>query len=128
IGWITKTVTATLLAAAVRDGRLALTDPVQNFAPAGLVLPAYSDWNGTVPIRFVDLATHTAALPADPGYVPAGGYTTEQMYGYLQSYALACAPGRLWNYSNLGFRPLANVLPSLGDLDRSAEAFAPWQH
>lgn len=128
IGSLTKTVTATLLAAAVADGRLALADTVADFVPVGVTVPSYLDGNGTTTqIRFVDLGTQTASLPLDPGDVPAGGYTIQAMYAYLKAYALIAPPGSTWNYSNVGFGLLANVLASLANFDGFSELFEDWK-
>ncbi|MHC2764277.1 D-alanyl-D-alanine-carboxypeptidase/D-alanyl-D-alanine-endopeptidase [Bradyrhizobium liaoningense] len=116
LGSVTKTFTATLLAGAASEGRLALDTTVQSLAPSGAVIPAYSTYQGTTEIRLLDLATHTAGLPQDPPNVPAGGYTPSDMYRYLRGYALAVRPGEGWNYSNLGYGLLSNVLVNLDDL------------
>jgi serine-type D-Ala-D-Ala carboxypeptidase/endopeptidase len=114
LGSITKTFTATVLAAKCHDGTIGLHDQVQPHAPHGVTLPPYSTWNQSIGIRFVDLATHTAGLPLDARGVPVdGGYTVEEMYRYLNLYALAIAPGANWNYSDLGFGLLANILVSM---------------
>lgn len=128
IGSLTKTITATLLALAVQDGRVKLEDPVAAFAPPGAVLPVYLDGNGTVSqIRFVDLGTQTGSLPLDPNNGSAGGYSIQEMYVYLESYALTAPPGSRWNYSNLGFSLLANVLASLDNFDGFSELFEDWK-
>jgi len=65
IGSVTKVFTATLLAAMVEEGLLALDDPVQRYLPAGVELPVRGR-----PITLADLATHTAGLPRLPrGFV-----------------------------------------------------------
>lgn len=115
IGSITKTFTAALLAAAVRDLSISLSDDAQNFVPDGINLPTYESWKGNTPFTLVQLATHTSGLPFDPRDVPPGGYRASDMYRYLNSYALAVAPGVSWNYSNLGFGLLANILIALYD-------------
>ncbi|APR75958.1 Penicillin-binding protein AmpH [Minicystis rosea] len=110
IGSLSKTFTATLLAQATQRG-LRLDELVQPYAPPGVVLPTYDGDDEPLGPRFVDLATHTAGLPLDPrGVPPEGGYTTEEMYRYLDRYALAIAPGKHWSYSNTGFGLLANIL------------------
>ena len=108
IGSVTKTFTATLLARAVHRGSVHLDGALQRFVRSEL--PTYDTYNASVPIRFVDAATHTAGLPLDPRGVPPGGYSTQQMYKDLSQYALAVEPGTSWNYSNTGFGLLANVL------------------
>lgn len=110
VGSVTKTFTATLLAQACDEGLLRLEDQVADFSPAGIDLPVYTTWSGSTPFRFVDLATHTAGLPFDPPHVPPFGYTVQEMYHYLNGYTLAVPPGIYWNYSNVGFGLLGNVL------------------
>ncbi len=128
IGSVTKTFTATLLARAVHRGLVRLDGYLQPFVTSPL--PTYDTYNASVPIRFVDAATHTAGLPLDPRGVPPGGYSVEQMYEYLGLYALAVAPGTSWSYSNTGFGLLANVLvaaeraPGFGALVESLKASA----
>ncbi len=128
IGSVTKTFTAALLARAVHRGLLRLDGQLQRFVTARL--PTYDTYNASVPIRFVDAATHTASLPLDPRGVPPGGYSVERMYEDLSLYALAVTPGTSWNYSNTGFGLLANVLvaaegsPGYGALVESLKASA----
>ena len=121
IGSVTKTFTATMLAATVRDGRIDLVDTVEKFAPIGARLPCYTNWQGSIAIRFQDLATHTAGLPTDPAIVPAGGYSIPEMYQDLARYALAVPPARNWNYSNVGFALLAHVLSTLANRESYEE-------
>lgn len=111
IGSITKTFTATLLARAVCRHQVRLDGELQPFVATPL--PTYGTYNASVPIRFVDAATHSAGLPLDPRGVPPGGYSAQQMYEYLRLYALAVEPGTSWNYSNTGFGLLANVLQAV---------------
>jgi serine-type D-Ala-D-Ala carboxypeptidase/endopeptidase len=110
VGSVTKTFTATLLAQACHEGLLRLEDAVQDYSPSGIELPVFTTWNQATPFRFLDLATHTAGLPLDPRRVPPFGYDVIDMYRYLDGYALAVAPGTSWNYSNVGFGLLGNVL------------------
>jgi CubicO group peptidase (beta-lactamase class C family) len=111
IGSVTKTFTAFNLASACVEERLRLDGEIQLHAPDGIVLPTFRDYANETSIRFVDLATHTAGLPQDPKHVPGiGGYMISSMYEYLDAYALAVAPGTHWNYSNLGYGLLADLL------------------
>ncbi|NET90817.1 MAG: serine hydrolase [Kamptonema sp. SIO1D9] len=113
IGSITKTFTTSILADACSDTTMRLQDDAQQWAPLNVKLPTYDTWNTSSPIRLEHLATQTAALPMDPKNVPPeGGYSVEQMYRYLEYYALAVEPGTSWNYSNTGFGLLANLLIS----------------
>jgi D-alanyl-D-alanine-carboxypeptidase/D-alanyl-D-alanine-endopeptidase len=115
IGSVTKVFTATLLAGMVEDGLLALADPVQNFLPMGVELPA----RGRA-ITLADLATHTAALPRLPhGFLrpslrqrrnPYAWFTVDDLYTGLPATRLRRAPGGRPRYSNLGFGLLGHVL------------------
>jgi D-alanyl-D-alanine-carboxypeptidase/D-alanyl-D-alanine-endopeptidase len=115
IGSVTKVFTATLLAAMVEDGLLALDDPVQPCLPAGVELPVRGR-----PITLADLATHTAGLPRLPhGFVlrsvrhrrnPYGWLTVGDLYAGLPSTRLRREPGGRPRYSNLGYGLLGHVL------------------
>ena len=59
IGSITKTMTAMLLADAIQRMELKLDDPVQEFMPEGIYLPARDG----KPITLEHLATHTSGFP-----------------------------------------------------------------
>jgi len=125
IGSITKTFTATALAAAVRDLGIALTDPAQSLVPTGVSVPFYATWQGQTPIRLQHLATHTAGLPLDPARVPPGGYSVLEFYRDLGGYALGVRPGTSWTYSNVGFGLLANILIELLSLP-DYQALVSW--
>jgi D-alanyl-D-alanine-carboxypeptidase/D-alanyl-D-alanine-endopeptidase len=115
IGSVTKVFTATLLAALVEEGMVALEDPVQGYLPAGAELPVRGR-----PITLADLATHTAGLPRLPhGFFlrsvrhrrnPYGWLTVDDLYAGLFSTRLRRAPGGRPRYSNLGYGLLGHVL------------------
>ncbi|HYG00352.1 MAG TPA: serine hydrolase domain-containing protein [Candidatus Saccharimonadales bacterium] len=62
LGSITKTFTTTLLADMVSHGEVNLDDPLENYLPATVKVPAY---NGSK-ITLQDLATHSSGLPDYP--------------------------------------------------------------
>ena len=113
IGSVTKVFTATLLADMVRDGRLALQDPVQKFLPESARVPV----RGEKPITLYHLTTHTSGLPrmpnnfapADPS-TPSADYSVQQMYEFLSGHELARDPGAQAEYSNFGAGLLGHVL------------------
>jgi serine-type D-Ala-D-Ala carboxypeptidase/endopeptidase len=115
IGSVTKVFTATLLAAMVEDGLVALDDPVQKYLPAGVELPVRGR-----PITLADLATHTAGLPRLPhGFLrpslrhrrnPYAWFTVHDLHAGLPATRLRRAPGGRPRYSNLGFGLLGHVL------------------
>jgi CubicO group peptidase (beta-lactamase class C family) len=59
IGSLAKVFVATMLARAVVDGKVHLTDDIRRYLPAGYSNLAYQGH----PIRLVDLANHTSGLP-----------------------------------------------------------------
>jgi serine-type D-Ala-D-Ala carboxypeptidase/endopeptidase len=115
VGSVTKVFTATVLAAMVEEGLLALGDPVQEYLPAGVELPVRGR-----PITLADLATHTAGLPRLPhGFVlrslrhrrnPYAWFTVDDLYAGLPSTRLRREPGGRPRYSNLGYGLLGHVL------------------
>jgi len=115
IGSVTKVFTATLLAALVEDGTVALQDPVQDYLPADVKLPVRGR-----PITLGDLATHTAGLPRLPhGFIlrslghrrnPYAWFTVEDLYAGLPDTRLRREPGGAPRYSNLGYGLLGHVL------------------
>ncbi|HKS25660.1 MAG TPA: serine hydrolase [Thermoanaerobaculia bacterium] len=120
IGSVTKVFTSLLLADAVRRGEVALDDPVAKYLPAGTKVPAH----GGKPIRLVDLATHTAALPSfPPNHVPKdlhnpyADYTVAQLYEFLAGYELPRDPGAQYDYSNLGVGLLGHALARRAGMD-----------
>jgi CubicO group peptidase (beta-lactamase class C family) len=114
IGSITKTFTATLLASMVRDGLVALSDPVAEHLP---VAPPVH----TRPITLEDLATHRSGLPRLPAGMLVQGYTTHRHDPYASlddtrmRRAMATtkpkrAPGGKVAYSNYGYGLLGYAL------------------
>lgn len=68
LGSETKVFTAGLLASLLSAGTVALDDPIQKYAPSGVIVP---EWENPVtlektPITLLDLATHTAGLTDAP--------------------------------------------------------------
>jgi serine-type D-Ala-D-Ala carboxypeptidase/endopeptidase len=118
IGSVTKVFTASLLAQAVSEGKIKLTDTVERFLPVGYKLPLYND----KPIRFIDLATHTAGLPKFPyniGNKEDGfnnlykNYTSDDERQFLANYRLRTAPFDKYSYSHLGYDILAQALVTI---------------
>ena len=113
IGSITKVFTSLLLTDMVQRGEVKLDDPIAKYLPASVKVP---ERNGH-PIRLVDLATHTSALPRMPANFrpkdpanPYADYTEEQLYAFLSSYELIRDVGAKYEYSNLGFGLLGQGL------------------
>ena len=108
---ITKLMTSEMLVKLLDQGVVKLDDPLSKYAPPGARVPTYQ---GT-PIRLVNLATHTSALPREqPGgaaHRPVFVWPTrEQRWNYLSTATLKSAPGSQAGYSNLAFDLLADAL------------------
>lgn len=115
IGSISKVFTATLLADLSLKGLLSLEDPITKFLPDSL--------KGNVDlqkIKFKSLANHTSGLPRLPdnlettkGYNvldPYKDYDRKALYAYLKRYKANTAVGEKYEYSNLGFGLLGDLI------------------
>ncbi|CCE07999.1 Beta-lactamase precursor [Bradyrhizobium sp. STM 3843] len=112
IGSITKTFTATLLADAVRSGRLTLDAPV-----AGLLPDVRIPSRGGKEITLLDLATQYSGLPRLPLNLlpvdaanPYADYDAAKLKAFLADYQLPRDPGASYEYSNLGYGLLGYAL------------------
>src|SRR6185312_2260513 len=113
IGSASKTFTALLLEDAVERGEMKLDDPVAKYLPTSIKVPSR---NGRQ-ITLLDLATHTAGFPINPGNMTGRDaeeqyetYTVEKLYAYISSYSLTRDPGAEFEYSNLGMALLGHAL------------------
>ena len=109
IGSETKVFTATLLAFAVKEGKVKLDDPIQKYLPTGVTAPVFKGKN----ITLLDLATHRSGFPDQPDNKPSDElkpYTVQDMYDWLSNYKLTYAPGSQWLYSNIGFGLMGTIL------------------
>lgn len=117
IGSVSKALTGTIFAGMVHEGVVKLTDPLSDFVPKGLKVPNFESY----PIRLVDLATHTSGLPGmaeeylqrkdiDFERNPFLKYDDKFLYNWLNSYQLKYRPGTRYEYSNLGFGLLGDIL------------------
>ena len=111
IGSITKIVTGTLFADAIRRGEVQETDRLATLLPE-FTYPARSEQ-----ITLLDLATHRSGLPSFPiGYKPPDPldpWFTVDSAALAQGFAagpLRFAPGEKAEYSNVGAGLLARVL------------------
>ncbi|GAB3336553.1 serine hydrolase [Marilutibacter aestuarii] len=102
IGSISKTMTATLLAGLVRDGRARLDDPLSDYLPEGTAVPEFQGQ----PILIRHLVTHTSGLPALPPIPvadasdPYAAMRPDDLLQALGEVTLAQAPGSTFAYSN----------------------------
>ncbi|WEK04266.1 MAG: serine hydrolase [Candidatus Devosia phytovorans] len=105
IGSLSKLFTNTVLATLVEDGTIDLDAPAAAYLPEGMTLPEFEGHK----ITLLDLATHTAGLPAIPPEMafadpanPYQHYTAELLAAFLAAYPLPRDPGEKFEYSNIG--------------------------
>ncbi len=120
IGSITKAFTGQMLAQAVMEGRLRITDPIRLYLPQGVIdkdSPLY--W-----VSFLDLATHTSGLPEAPDNLPStdprnpmAGYSTALLLDYLKTATLLSPVGRDFSYSNTAAGLTGYILARLWNSD-----------
>lgn len=116
IGSITKVFTATLLAKAIRDGKVKLNDPINTY----LKVP----FKNNTEISFLDLANHTSGLPSLPSNLdlntvnpenPYKEYQEKELEEYLVKH-LKLANKGTYQYSNLGAGLLGYTLSKMGNV------------
>lgn len=113
IGSISKLFTGLLLAQAVLDEKLALTDPLSKHLGSELK----SADAALAAITLEQIATHRSCLPRMPGNFtpknpadPYADYDASQLYAFLVAHQLEGKPPCDAQYSNLGFGILGQVL------------------
>ncbi|GJG85965.1 hypothetical protein tb265_11460 [Gemmatimonadetes bacterium T265] len=123
LGSITKTFVTTLLAKAVTDGRVRLTDDVRRYLPDPPGAYPNLAYAGR-PIRLVDLANHTSGLPFWTITRPDSldrltpvqqhlfyeTYTLQDLARDLHGVTLHAAPGTRYEYSGAGINTLILAL------------------
>lgn len=112
---LTKLMTSQLMVKLAEEGRLQLDDPLSKYAPPGSRVPSFDGQ----PIRLINLATHTSALPREqPGGKAVRAVFTwptySQRWNWLRSAQLKWAPGERAGYSNLAFDLLGDALARAG--------------
>ena len=113
---LTKVMTTDLLERLVLNGSLHLSDPLQQFAPAGVQVPVQTVRGAaTSPVVIGNLATHTSGLPREVAAYPAlTAHFTFPPYDYrwrwLPHQKLLTPPGSAARYSNIAFDFLGDVL------------------
>jgi D-alanyl-D-alanine-carboxypeptidase/D-alanyl-D-alanine-endopeptidase len=122
---LSKVFTADLLTQLSADSKVALTDPLQRYAPRGKVVPSGVD--GT-PITLLDLATHTSSLSREVSSYPRKTpHFTFPDYAFrwtwLPNQKLLAPPGTAAFYSNIGYDLLGDALASA-----SGESYAQLLH
>ncbi|NKI31826.1 serine hydrolase domain-containing protein [Croceivirga thetidis] len=131
IGSVTKPMTGFLVAKAVLDGKLQLSDTVQNYLEGDYQNLSYQG----DPITIQHLLTHTSGLPTflpkamGPLFenlnddVPTQYFELEKQYDKtrffedLKSIQLVEKPGTTYNYSNAGVDLLGHILEQVYDKD-----------
>lgn len=113
IGSISKTFTSMALASMVVEGKIKLSDPVQQYLPKTVKMPTK---NGKE-ITLLSLANHMSGLPRLPNNMPFGDpadpyadYTVELMYNFLNTYELTRDIDEQLEYSNLAVGLLGHIL------------------
>lgn len=112
IGSVSKAFTAVMLLQLVDRGTVRLTDRADRYVPELRLLtgrPLHSP-----PVTLIQLATHTAGLPGEPGgpefdHGPAAQWE-RKLLAALPATAFASEPGTRFAYSNLGYAILALAL------------------
>jgi D-alanyl-D-alanine-carboxypeptidase/D-alanyl-D-alanine-endopeptidase len=114
IGSVSKTLTATALAAMALSGQVRLNDPISSYLPAGIRAPSKDG----EPITLLNLAEQRSGLPRLPrnleedvyGTDPYANYTVADMFAFLNGYSLPRDPGASYEYSNYGIGLLGQLL------------------
>ncbi|WP_276373975.1 serine hydrolase [Chryseolinea sp. H1M3-3] len=116
IGSITKTFTSTVLAQAVLDKKVFLTDDIRKYLPGNF---PNLNYNGK-PITLLDLANHTSGLPSLPADIgdkanydalnPESHYDSTMVYDALRRVSIDTIPGHKFLYSNWGISLLGHIL------------------
>ena len=113
IGSITKTFTASLIMKLIDEGKMKLSDPIQNYLPD----PMGEDQFQGHSITIQHLLTHTSGLSSSPSsytlpYLtalifspknPNRNFKAKHYYRYLKNFELDYIPGRAWKYNNSGY-------------------------
>lgn len=114
IGSVTKVFTALVLARLELDGKVKLADTLRESLPEKVALAKALE-----PVTLLHLATHTSGLPRLPGNLdtsaanlanPYVKYRAEELHQFLVGARLNNPPGKLADYSNVGFALLGHVL------------------
>lgn len=113
IGSVSKTMTSTLLAELVAEGKVSLDDPLSAYLPEGTNVPAFEG----SPILLRHVVTHTSGLPALPARMaatdpddPYATLTIDDLLASLGDVTLAHVPGTRFEYSNFASMVLSHAL------------------
>lgn len=109
---LTKIFTSVALADMHLKGDLNLDTPIENYLPNTVRIPSF---NGNK-ITLRHLANHTSGFPRDAenmdknAYNKYSGYTEQKMYDFINGYSLTREPGSTYEYSNVGYGLLGQIL------------------
>jgi beta-lactamase class C len=107
IGSVTKAFTGSLLAMAITQGTVQLSQSIKPYLPISLQAKGVA----VNQLTFQQLATHTSELPKNPqNYQRNKPYLQQQFWAYLKHWHPVYSPGKRCRYSNLGFGLLGKVL------------------
>ena len=117
IGSITKVFTSLLLADMAVKKQVNLDDPISKYLPASVNVPVIKGKH----ITLQHLASHSVGWPRFPDNYdgkdpdnPFADYTIEQLYDYVSRSNFDYAPGTWFQYSNVGYGLLGNILSIIG--------------
>jgi len=120
IGSVSKTMTSTLLAELIAQGKASLDDPLSAHLPAGTPVPAFEGQ----PILLRHLVTHTSGLPALPPRMdmadarnPYASLTADALLASLGDVTLSRAPGAQFEYSNFASMLLSWIVAQRAGTD-----------
>ena len=105
---LTKVFTGVLLADAVLRGHIRLSDEAQTHL-THVTLPRHADGS----IRVEHLATYSSGFPWQPTNLVSkanGGYSVAAWRSFLENFALPYAPGTGFQYGNVGYALLGDLL------------------
>ncbi|NLA67732.1 MAG: serine hydrolase [Gammaproteobacteria bacterium] len=120
IGSVSKTMTSTVLAKLILEGKGSLDDPLSDWLPGDTDVPAFEGQQ----ILLRHLVTHTSGLPALPSRMapadPADPYadlTPRDLLASLGDATLSRAPGSRFEYSNFASMVLSYAVARRAGLD-----------
>ncbi len=119
IGSITKVFTTLLLADMTLKKEVNLSDPISTYLPKTITAPVR---NGKQ-ISLLSLATHRSGLPRNATNIdskdpdnPFADYDRPDLYEYLSSATLNRDIDSRWQYSNIGYALLGDILSTAGHM------------
>ncbi|MCI0919912.1 serine hydrolase domain-containing protein [Sphingobacterium rhinopitheci] len=118
VGSISKLFTSILLADLVEKNIISLDDSIAKYLPDSVKTNPYIQ-----KITFKQLANHTSGLARIPSNLdkalkydaknPYANYTRKELYHYLKSVQQTTEPGEMYEYSNLGFGLLGDIISTI---------------